>query len=143
MIKNLKKLCNEYGLCDSVSKKSDLQEAIISLIREYLDTIYSNISSVLDTMSDTIFDMSEYIPGKGTITIYEIYDDKVSLNYYDHWGYGGSCSEVFHIKFEDHEKFDKIRHLKQLKEQKKTSIEFKIKSLENVITSLKTQLRLL
>lgn len=138
--KSLKELCIEYDTCDSLTRRSFLSEAIVSLVTTYLNKQYSNTYSGMRDMRDTVFDTSDYLPERGHISIYKIYEDKVSVNYYNSWAHEGLCNEVFYIKFEDFENFNEKIFINSLKEQKKASIKFKIESLENVISSLKTQL---
>lgn len=138
--KTLKELCIEYDSCDSLTRRSFLSEAITSLVEDYLTVLYTNTVAITGDTKNTMIDMSNYLPDRGHISIYKIYEDKVSVIYSDRWGYGGSCKEIFHIKFEDYENFNEKIFINSLKEQKKTSIEFKIESLENLISSLRKEL---
>lgn len=141
--KTLRELWFDYDACDSLSQRSLLSENIVSSVSGYLDKVYSNTLAITGDTKNTIFDMSDYLPDRGYIKIYEIYDDRVSVAYSDLWVKGGYCNDVFQINFEEYERFDEKSFIQSLKEQKKASVEFKIKSLQNLIVELRGELTIL
>jgi hypothetical protein len=138
--KTLKELCIEYDKCDSVIQRNLLSESIVSLVENYLSKLYSDAMNIMGSTKNTIFAMTDYLPDRGHTSIYEIYEDKVSVKYSDLWGHGGSCKEVFSVNFGEYEKFDEESHIKNLKRQKNDSLKFRIKFLENEIVLLRKDL---
>lgn len=135
-----RELCKRYNQSDSVSEKLRLSSEIRDLARNYLNSLYYNITKYSGTTKNTIFDGSDFRDDRGSLNLDDIWGDTAVFKYADSWGFGGSCNETFRVSFSEYEAFDNESHIKQMKAAKMQRIQREINALKNKIEALEKEL---
>ena len=133
----LRELCRKYAISDSVSERETLAKTILENCREYLNLRFRLWNKWGYATDELFFDTTDYSDTSGSLSIREVYFDKLSIEWED---YRGDYQEFFSIKFEDYEKFCEEQYEKDAKKWKINSLKRKIENLKKSLEDAKQEL---
>lgn len=103
-MKTLTQLCEKYDTTDSISLREELNEEIVEVVRDYIETLlrlHIKYEGIVSDGSGICWSGTDYRKNSGTLSLSEVYkigeDYRLIVVYEDSWSYGGSCYESYSI----------------------------------------------
>lgn len=130
-----KALVREYRECDSVSRRKAIEDAVFSRAKELLHeltALYAKYGK--DYVND-----SDYREDRGGLSLIEFTENKVYMNYYDHWAYGGECDIEIEVQMKYLDNDETAALEKELREEHIWAVKRLIQVKKAAIEKLKKE----
>ena len=136
----LRELCENYNKTDSISTKQDLEDKIIDIAKEYIDTRVGINSEFNQFNSIERWPFSEYRIDSGSLSLNYVSSEKIHLDYNDSWRYGGSCSDSIVLSLDEIENFCLSKYVLTLIHRNKLQMKSHIRRLTSELDNARKKL---